>query len=123
MSRIARRIVELAVGILLGATGVGCSPGAPRVLGQNPADAAATLASVRQHPGSGTVTVSGVMIEKCPQAGCWFVIRDATGTLRVDTKTAGFVVVDIPLNQQLTVAGQVITNGTEVLLAATGVRY
>lgn len=69
------------------------------------------------------MTVSGVMIEKCPQAGCWFVIRDATGTLRVDTKTAGFVVVDIPLNQQLTVAGQVITNGTEVLLAATGVRY
>lgn len=123
MNRTARWFVGVAAGILLGATGAGCSPGATRVLGRNPAEAATNLASVRQHPGSGTVTVSGVMVEKCPEAGCWFVIRDVTGTLKVDTKTAGFVVVDIPLNRQLTVAGQVITNGSEVLLAATGIRY
>jgi len=63
------------------------------------------------------------MVEKCPEAGCWFVLKDATGKLRVDTKTAGFVVVDVPLQRELTVVGTVITNGMEVLFAATGVRY
>jgi hypothetical protein len=63
------------------------------------------------------------MIEKCPEAGCWFVLKDDTGTIKVDTKTAGFVVVDVPLNRPLTVVGQVITNGTEVQVAASGVRY
>jgi hypothetical protein len=33
------------------------------------------------------------------------------------------VVLDVPLHRQLSVSGQVVTNGTDRLLAATGVRY
>lgn len=66
------------------------------------------------------------MIEKCPAAGCWFKLRDATGIVRVDTKNAGFVVTDVPVGTTLTVAGtpQVpAAKGTEPTLAATGLRY
>ena len=63
------------------------------------------------------------MIEKCPVAGCWFRLRDQTGTIKVDTKAASFVVVDVPLQQTMTVAGKVATEGNEVVLEATGLRY
>jgi uncharacterized protein YdeI (BOF family) len=63
------------------------------------------------------------MVEKCPVAGCWFRLRDHTGTIKVDTKSAGFVVVDVPLEQKMTVAGTVTSDGDEVVLAATGVSY
>jgi uncharacterized protein YdeI (BOF family) len=62
-------------------------------------------------------------VEKCPVAGCWFVLRDQTGTIRVDTKNGGFVVVDVPLKTTVVVAGQIATNGSERFLDATGVRY
>lgn len=102
---------------------VGCSPGGSQVLGELPVAAPVPVGSIRSSPGNESVTVSGVMIEKCPEAGCWFVLRDGTGTIRVDTKTAGFVVLDVPLNRPLTVVGQIFTNGTQIQLAATGVRY
>jgi len=63
------------------------------------------------------------MTQKCPVAGCWFMLRDDTGTIKVDTKNAGFVVVDVPLNASMTVAGRVATNGTERFIDATGLRY
>jgi len=63
------------------------------------------------------------MTKKCPVAGCWFVLKDETGTIKVDTKNAGFAVNDVPLNASLTVAGRVVMNGNERLIDATGVRY
>ena len=69
------------------------------------------------------VTISGVMVEKCPEAGCWFVLKDSGGTVKVDTKTAGFVVVDIPLNRRLDVLGRWVDQGRERVFAATGLRY
>ena len=50
-------------------------------------------------------------------------LRDADGTIKVDTKNAGFVVVNVPLRSTVTVAGRVITNGTERFIDATGLRY
>lgn len=117
------RLAGAVVGGALIACGTGCAPAGSHVLGQAPGEPFANVASLRQNAGSQPVTVSGIMVEKCPEAGCWFVLKDASGSIRVDTKTAGFVVVEVPLNRQLTVVGQRITNGTEVLLAATGVRY
>ena len=61
------------------------------------------------------------MIEKCPTAGCWFMLRDQSGVVRVDTKAAGFVVSDIPLNTKVTVAGKVKSTA-ERQIAATGLR-
>ena len=63
------------------------------------------------------------MIEKCPIAGCWFRLRDQTGVIKVDTKSAGFVVVDVPLERQVTVAGKVVADGDDVMVEATGIRY
>jgi hypothetical protein len=63
------------------------------------------------------------MIEKCPVAGCWFRLQDPTGTIKVDTKSAGFVVVDVPLQSQVIVAGKVVAEGSDVVLEATGLRY
>ena len=68
------------------------------------------------------VVVQGEMIEKCPMAGCWFVLKDKTGVVRVDTKGAGFVVSEVPLNAHLTVAGT-LTPGAQPGIAASGVRY
>jgi len=69
------------------------------------------------------VTISGAMIEKCPVAGCWFRVRDSTGIIKVDTKAAGFVVVNVPLESKVTVAGKIVTEGDEVFIEASGLRY
>ena len=63
------------------------------------------------------------MFEKCPTAGCWFRMRDGTGVIKVDTKAAGFVVVNVPLESKVTVAGKVTADGNDVQIEATGVRY
>jgi hypothetical protein len=68
------------------------------------------------------IIVEGEMIEKCPVAGCWFILKDKTGVVRVDTKSAGFVVSEVPLHSRLTVAGT-LTPGAQPGIAATGVRY
>jgi uncharacterized protein YdeI (BOF family) len=63
------------------------------------------------------------MIEKCPTAGCWFRLRDGTGVIKVDTKSAGFVVVNVPVDQKMTVAGKVVADGDEVVVEATGISF
>jgi hypothetical protein len=63
--------------------------------------------------------VAGEVVEKCPVAGCWFDLRDESGTIRVDTKNAGFVVLDVPLHTRMTVAGRVRTKGEEPQLEAS----
>jgi uncharacterized protein YdeI (BOF family) len=68
------------------------------------------------------VAVQGVMVEKCPVAGCWFMLRDKSGVIKVDTKAAGFVVTNVPLGTSVTVAGVLASKG-ERRVAATGLRY
>jgi uncharacterized protein YdeI (BOF family) len=100
-----------------------CHKSSATILGKPPRGTPRTILSVRAGDTPPQVTISGVMIEKCPVAGCWFRLRDATGIIKVDTRLAGFVVVDIPLQSQVTVAGKVVAEGSDVLLAATGLRY
>ncbi len=51
-------------------------------------------------------------------------LRDESGVIKVDTKDAGFVVVDVPLQVSVTVAGRVETNSAgDGMLKATGLRY
>jgi len=63
------------------------------------------------------------MLEKCPVAGCWFRLQDRTGIIKVDTKLAGFVVVNVPLESKVTVAGKVAADGDQIVIEATGIRY
>lgn len=101
----------------------GCATSQSHSLGAafTPAAPLAVQALSAQKPAA-PVLVEGEMIEKCPVAGCWFVLKDKTGVVRVDTKGAGFVVSDVPVHAHLTVAGTV-TPGTQPSIAATGVRY
>ncbi len=109
----------LAIGMAL----AGCGRAAGNVLGITPAaEATATARDLTKAHAARKVTLRGEMIEKCPVAGCWFILRDRTGMVRVDTKAAGFVVSDVPLHTNLTVTGTVVP-GAQPGLAATGIRY
>lgn len=101
----------------------GCQQPQGIVLGEVPRGETRAILSVKAGDPPPQVTVSGVMMEKCPVAGCWFRLRDKTGVIKVDTKSAGFVVVNVPLETPVTVAGKAVAAGDEVVIEATGVRY
>jgi uncharacterized protein YdeI (BOF family) len=101
----------------------GCHKSQGTVLGKAPKGELRTILAVRAGDTPPRVTLSGVMIEKCPVAGCWFRLRDDTGIIKVDTKSAGFTVVNVPLETRVSVTGTVVTESDEVFIAATGLRY
>lgn len=113
------RRTALLLGSLLLLAGCGPTGG---VLGVEPGGSVVPLAQASAMT-NGPVTVVGELVEKCPVAGCWFVLKDATGTLRVDTKSAGFVVVEVPLHRQVRVTGTMIRTAVGPELAATGLRH
>jgi len=56
-------------------------------------------------------------------AGCWFILQDSTGRVRIDTKTAAFVVTEVPLRTRMAVAGKVEQEEDVTNLSATGARF
>ena|SRR6266481_4855320 len=109
--------------LVLSLGAVGCHNPHGTVLGKVPKASPATVLAIRAGDTPPLVTISGVMVEKCPVAGCWLKVQDSTGTIMVDTKTAGFVVVNVPLDSKVTVAGKILSEGDEVVLEASGLRY
>ncbi len=114
------RILATAV-LLVCACGCRQQPGA--ILGKAPAGQVRTVLAVKAGDTPPQVTLTGEMIQKCPVAGCWFRLRDDTGTIKVDTRSAGFVVVNVPVNRKVVVSGRVVTEGNDIAIEATGVRY
>ncbi len=112
--------LRLGIGLLLLA---GCHRPQGTVLGKAPRGEPHTILAVRAGDTPPQVILRGVMIEKCPVAGCWFRLRDRTGTIRVDTKSAGFVVVSVPLESPMTVEGRVVFEGDEPVIQASGVSF
>jgi uncharacterized protein YdeI (BOF family) len=82
-----------------------------------------SVAMVRAATPVSMVSVRGTMVEKCPVAGCWFKLHDSTGTVQVDTKTAGFTVTDLPLQSTIVVSGKVVQRGSQKIIQASGIRY
>ena len=118
------RVMRVACALLLcGLLAAGCRKQQGSILGKAPRGEPHSILAVKAGNTPPQVTVTGAMIEKCPIAGCWFRLRDNTGVIKVDTKSAGFVVVNVPLESRVTVAGKVIINGDDVMLEATGIRY
>ena len=107
--------------LLLLAAGCHKMPGV--VLGKAPKGEIRNILAIRAGDTPPLVTITGVMIEKCPVAGCWFRLRDDTGIIKVDTKAAGFVVVNVPLESKVTVSGKIATEGDETFIQASGLRY
>jgi uncharacterized protein YdeI (BOF family) len=119
---IARRceLLLLALGFTLA---TGCQKPQGTILGKAPTGELRTVLSVSAGETPSQVTLNGAMIEKCPVAGCWFRLRDRTGVIKVDTKSAGFVVANVPLDSTVTVAGKIIMEGDQIAIEATGIRY
>jgi len=114
------RFALLVSALLLAA---GCHRQEGKALGKAHFGEPRSILAVRAGDTPRVVTLAGVMTEKCPVAGCWFRLTDSTGTIKVDTKTAGFVVTEIPLETRMTVAGRVVQSGDEITIEASGVRY
>ena len=119
--RKAALLLSLLVSLSMGA--VGCHKPHGTVLGKLLKASPATVLAIRAGDTPSLVSIGGVMVEKCPVAGCWLKVQDATGTIMVDTKTAGFAVVNVPLESKVTVVGKILSEGDEVVLEATGLRY
>ena len=101
----------------------GCSHAPQHLLGAKySVEVASPIVELKKSPANVYIQLKGEMVEKCPVAGCWFVLRDKTGTVRVDTKLEGFVVTDIPLHTILNVNGK-LTKDAEPQISATGLRY
>lgn len=101
----------------------GCRKGGGTVLGKAPSGEVKNIIAVRAGETSPIVKLKGQMVEKCPVAGCWFYLQDETGTIKVDTKAAGFVVVNVPLQATVEVSGKLVNESDELILQASGVRY
>jgi len=44
-----------------------------------------------------TVRIEGTIAKECPHTGCWAVVRDETGEIRIDTQKGGFA---LPLKRE-----------------------
>ena len=76
----------------------------------------------KMKPGT-RITAHGTMIEKCPVAGCWFILRDQTGTIKVDLKATKQTVVDVPLNSTVTVRGTIAPDGNKKMIRAVSATF
>ena len=118
-----RRIVSILFALAALSALPGCHKPQGTVLGKSPKGDLSNILAIRAGDTPPTVTISGVMVEKCPVAGCWLKVQDQTGTIMVDTKAAGFVVVNVPLETKVTVMGKIVTEGDDVHLEASGLRF
>lgn len=123
-ARMPRAIVLLLLGLLgVGPVGTGCGRPKGRVLGKAPQGPVRTILAVQAGDTPLHVTIQGRLVEKCPTAGCWFRLADETSVMKVDTKAAGFVVTELPLETPVTVSGKVIWQGEQATIEASGLRY
>ena len=54
------------------------------------------------------VAIEGTIVKECPHTGCWAVVEDSSGQIRIDTNPGGFA---LPLRREgskVRVLGQVI---------------
>src|SRR5580693_7915809 len=116
-----KSIIGLATVLVSVCILAGCDLSQPAILGHRPDNGAvAKIASIKAS--LTPQTIEGTMIDKCPIAGCWFHVKDQTGVIKVDTKNAGFVVAQVPINAHVVVTGIVKPDDTSTL-AASGMTY
>jgi uncharacterized protein YdeI (BOF family) len=115
------RLLVCLLGISVACSLSGCVFQQAQVLGIAPPSGPVTPIRNLKPTGKPTL-IAGTMVEKCPISGCWFKMTDGTGLIKVDTKNAGFVVMNVPLHTKMTVSGT-MHKGDEPLFEAKGVRY
>jgi uncharacterized protein YdeI (BOF family) len=107
---------------LLALSTAGCGPSG-KMLGKFSKEPNSTVLAINAGDAPPRITLKGEMVEKCPQAGCWFRLSDGTGVIKVDTKGARFVVTEVPLNTTVTVVGKLVHDENEPRLEASGLLY
>ena len=113
----------LPLSVLLLSFVAGCAGRRAEVRGQAPSGTPVPVVRLAAAPANGMVTVRGTMVEKCPAAGCWFILQDGTGRVKVDLKAAGFVVTDVPTGGETTVTGRLKRHDEETVIEAAGARF
>lgn len=72
-----------------------------KTLGNAPAavtDQAATpIGQLTREQVGQDVTIAGVIETECPTTGCWAIVKDDTGQIRIDTAAGGFA---LPLKRE-----------------------
>ncbi|MBD3293319.1 MAG: hypothetical protein GF393_10375 [Armatimonadia bacterium] len=67
--------------------------GAPQASGVD----AVSIGDISEEQVGQTVAIEGTIEQECPHSGCWAVIDDGTGQIRIDTQKGGFA---LPLNRE-----------------------
>lgn len=117
------RFLAAVCGVLCGVLLAGCSGSGGHVLGVAPTGEPKSIADAQSAAKGTPIVLKGEMVEKCPAAGCWFILRDQKGTMKIDLAAAKFVVVDVPLHSTMTVTGKVAGSGDGRFLDASGLQY
>src|SRR3954447_19542788 len=99
-------MTRFALWIAVASVMAACVDRTPKSLGAPFNENSVSVAEGKRADIGSSVTLRGTLTEKCPVAGCWFVLRDQSGVIKVETRDAGFVVVDVPLHASVTVAGR-----------------
>ena len=66
-----------------------------------------------------TITIQGKIIRECP-TGCWFEVKENSGTIYVDLNPSGFAIPQ-KVGKKVIVEGKVQLRGSQPMLAGTGV--
>ena len=69
--------------------------------------------------GDRQVTVEGTIVRECP-SGCWFELKDESGSVRVDLAPSGLAIPQ-RVGKTVAVLGTVSTNGPQVEVVGSGV--
>ena len=70
-----------------------------------------------------TLAVDGEIVKQCPAAGCWFIVKDATGEVFVDLNPAKVHLERTRTGQRAHVTGRVVKQGGQYRLEAQHVRF
>ena len=71
-----------------------------QTLGSRPAEGTletTDIGSLKQDAAGQTVQIEGTIAEECPHTGCWAIVQDGTGKIRIDTQKGGFA---LPLKRE-----------------------
>ncbi len=75
--------------------GAATTPGQPTAAEQE--IAATPIGGISADNVGETVHIEGTIVKECPHTGCWAVVRDDTGEIRIDTKKGQFA---LPLKRE-----------------------
>lgn len=53
-------------------------------------EAVTPIAQITREQDGQSVTIEGAIEQVCPTTGCWAIVKDDTGQIRIDTQAGGF---------------------------------